>query len=91
MQAGHRAAKAPYPERRRGYQLGRQHAPSRYRERRFGSAFGFTHGAAGIGTGQSPTVAVSYLAVAGLLFYCSRYAVFHPIAMGMHEVAAEAD
>jgi hypothetical protein len=36
-------------------------------------------------------LAVSYLAVAGILFYCAKYAEFHPVAMDMHEVAAEAD
>ena len=53
--------------------------------------FGFIHGADGIGIGQSPTVAFAYLAVAGILFYCSRYAEFHPAAIDLHEVAAEAD
>jgi len=53
--------------------------------------FGFIHGPEGIGVGQSLTVAVSYLAVAGILFYCAKYAEFHPVAMDMHEVAAEAD
>jgi adenine/guanine/hypoxanthine permease len=54
--------------------------------------FGFIHGADGIGIGQSPTVAVSYLLVAGILFYCARYAEFHPVAMDIHDVAgAEAD
>ena len=53
--------------------------------------FGFIHGADGIGVGQSLSVAVSYLAVAGILFYCSRYAEFHPMAIDLHEAAAEAD
>jgi adenine/guanine/hypoxanthine permease len=54
--------------------------------------FGFIHGADGIGIGQSPTVAVSYLLVAGILFYCARYAEFHPVAMDIHDAAgAEAD
>jgi AGZA family xanthine/uracil permease-like MFS transporter len=53
--------------------------------------FGFIHGADGIGFGQSPTVAVSYLAVAGMLFYCARYAEFHPVAIDLHEAVAEAD
>jgi AGZA family xanthine/uracil permease-like MFS transporter len=35
--------------------------------------FGFIHGEA-IGIGQAPAVAFSYLAVAGLLFGCARYA-----------------
>ena len=53
--------------------------------------FGFIHGADGLGIGQSPTLAVSYLAVAGILFYCARYAEFHPVAMDVHGAAAEAD
>ena len=53
--------------------------------------FGFIHSADGIGVGESPAVAVSYLAVAGILFYCARYAEFHPEAMDLHEAAAEAD
>ena len=40
---------------------------------------------------QSPTVAVSYLGVAAILFYLAKYAEFHPVAMDMHEAAAEAD
>jgi AGZA family xanthine/uracil permease-like MFS transporter len=55
--------------------------------------FGFIHGAEGIRVNSSPAVAVSYLAVAGILFYLSRYAQFHPLAMESHggAVAAEAD
>jgi AGZA family xanthine/uracil permease-like MFS transporter len=53
--------------------------------------FGFIHGAEGIGINSSPTVAVSYLGVAAILFYLARYAEFHPVAMDMHEAAAEAD
>jgi adenine/guanine/hypoxanthine permease len=53
--------------------------------------FGFIHGAEGIGINSSPAVAVSYLGVAGILFYLARYAEFHPMAIDMHEVAAEAD
>ncbi|HEY4044488.1 MAG TPA: hypothetical protein VGM32_21955, partial [Rhodopila sp.] len=53
--------------------------------------FGFIHGAEGIGINSSPTVAISYLGVAAILFYLSRYAEFHPMAIDMHEVAAEAD
>ena len=45
----------------------------------------------GLGIGQSPALAVSYFAVAGILFYCAKYAAFHPMAMDMHEVPAEAD
>jgi hypothetical protein len=37
-------------------------------------------------------VAVSYLLLAGILFYCARYAEFHPAAMDIHGAAgAEAD
>ena len=53
--------------------------------------FGFIHGADGIGIGSSPEVCVGYLAVAGLLFFCSRYAAFNPIAGEVHGVAQEAD
>jgi AGZA family xanthine/uracil permease-like MFS transporter len=53
--------------------------------------FGFIHGAEGIGINSSPTVAVSYLGVAAILFYLARYAEFHPAAMDIHEAAAEAD
>ena len=53
--------------------------------------FGFIHGADGIGIGQSPTVAISYLMVSGILFYCARYAEFHPVAVDLHSAAAEAD
>jgi AGZA family xanthine/uracil permease-like MFS transporter len=53
--------------------------------------FGFIHGAEGIGINSSPTVAVSYLGVAAILFYLAKYAEFHPVAMDMHEAAAEAD
>jgi AGZA family xanthine/uracil permease-like MFS transporter len=53
--------------------------------------FGFIHGADGLGIGQSPTLAVSYLAVAGILFYCAKYAEFHPPVIDMHEAAAGAE
>ncbi|HEX4367605.1 MAG TPA: hypothetical protein VH023_12285, partial [Rhodopila sp.] len=53
--------------------------------------FGFIHGAEGIGINSSPTVAISYLGVAGILFYLAKYAEFHPMALDMHEAAAEAD
>ena len=53
--------------------------------------FGFIHGAEGIGVDSSPTVAVSYLGVAAILFYLARYAEFNPIALDLHEAAAEAD
>ena len=51
--------------------------------------FGFIHGADGIGIGSSPAVAVSYLAVAGLLLYCARYAAFSPAAVETHGVVAQ--
>lgn len=41
--------------------------------------FGFIHGEA-IGIAQSPTVALSYVLVAGLLFWCARAATFAPLA-----------
>jgi AGZA family xanthine/uracil permease-like MFS transporter len=54
--------------------------------------FGFIHGAEGVEIDSSPAVAVAYLAVAGMLFYLSRYAQFHPIPMQAHAAAAaEAD
>ncbi|WP_428486552.1 hypothetical protein [Rhodopila sp.] len=53
--------------------------------------FGFIHGANGIGIGSSPEVCVGYLAVAGLLFFCSRYAAFSPIVAANHSAAQEAD
>ncbi len=53
--------------------------------------FGFIHGAEGIGIDSSPAVAVSYLAVAGILFYCSRYAAFHPLPVEVHGAVQEAD
>ena len=41
---------------------------------------------------QSPTVAVAYLGgCRRSCSYCSRYAEFHPLAMDLHEAAAEAD
>jgi AGZA family xanthine/uracil permease-like MFS transporter len=53
--------------------------------------FGFIHGPEGIGLAQSPTVAIAYLAVAAILFACSKYAAFHPVALEPHELPAEAD
>ena len=53
--------------------------------------FGFIHGAEGIGVNRSPTVAISYLGVAAILFYLARHAEFHPAALDLHEVAVEAD
>jgi AGZA family xanthine/uracil permease-like MFS transporter len=41
--------------------------------------FGFMHGEK-IGIAQSPTVAASYLIVAGILFACARYATVTPPA-----------
>jgi AGZA family xanthine/uracil permease-like MFS transporter len=53
--------------------------------------FGFIHGEA-IGIGSMPTVAVAYLGVAGILFFLSKYAEFHPLpaSMDVHG-AQEAD
>jgi AGZA family xanthine/uracil permease-like MFS transporter len=51
--------------------------------------FGFIHGEA-IGIGSMPTVAVAYLAVAGMLFYLSKYAEFHPV-VEQSPAAMEAD
>ena len=51
--------------------------------------FGFIHGEA-IGIGSMPTVAVAYLGVAGMLFFLSRYAAFHPVLQETH-AAMEAD
>ena len=53
--------------------------------------FGFIHGAEGIGINSSPTVSVSYLGVAGILFFCARYAQFHPLPVEVHGATAEAD
>jgi AGZA family xanthine/uracil permease-like MFS transporter len=53
--------------------------------------FGFIHGAEGIEIDSSPAVAVAYLAVAGMLFYLSRYAQFHPVPMQAHGAAAVAE
>ncbi|MBS0639559.1 MAG: hypothetical protein JSS43_06780, partial [Proteobacteria bacterium] len=41
--------------------------------------FGFIHGPEGIGFASSPAVAISYLAVAGILFFLARFAAFHPV------------
>ena len=46
--------------------------------------FGFMHGEA-IGIAQTPTVAVSYLAVGGILLACSKLAVTSPQLVGHHE------
>ncbi len=45
--------------------------------------FGFIHGEA-IGLGRSPTVAVSYLAIACVLLICSRFAAVAPKPLAMH-------
>ncbi len=52
--------------------------------------FGFIHGA-GIGIGRSPEVAFAYLAVAGILFYCAKYATFapHPVEVAHGTAPAE--
>jgi AGZA family xanthine/uracil permease-like MFS transporter len=41
--------------------------------------FGFIHGEK-IGWGQTPVVAVSYLAVAAVLLYCAKFALVPPKA-----------
>jgi AGZA family xanthine/uracil permease-like MFS transporter len=41
--------------------------------------FGFMHGEA-IGIGQTPTVAISYLAVSGILFACAKLSTASSIA-----------
>ncbi|MGA3003978.1 MAG: hypothetical protein ABSE20_19860 [Acetobacteraceae bacterium] len=51
--------------------------------------FGFIHGEA-IQVGSSITVAVGYLGVAGILFFLSKYAEFHPLPVDVHG-AQEAD
>ena len=51
--------------------------------------FGFIHGEA-IGIGSMPTVAVAYFGVAGILFFLSKYAEFHPLPADIH-AAQEAD
>jgi len=51
--------------------------------------FGFIHGEA-IGIGSMPTVAVAYLGVAGILYFLSKYAEFHPVVAEVHG-AQEAD
>jgi adenine/guanine/hypoxanthine permease len=48
--------------------------------------FGFIHGEK-IGWGQTPVVAVSYLAVAAVLSYCAKFALVAPKAVHMQEHA----
>ena len=48
--------------------------------------FGFIHGER-IGWGQTPVVAVSYLAVAAVLSYCAKFALIAPRAGHMEEHA----
>jgi len=48
--------------------------------------FGFIHGEK-IGWGQTPVVAVSYLAVAAVLSYCAKFALVAPKAVHMEEDA----
>jgi AGZA family xanthine/uracil permease-like MFS transporter len=50
--------------------------------------FGFIHGEK-IGWGQTPVVAVSYLAVAAVLSYCAKFALVAPKAGHMEEHALE--
>jgi AGZA family xanthine/uracil permease-like MFS transporter len=47
--------------------------------------FGFMHGEA-IGIGQSPVVAASYLAVAGALYGCAKFAVVAPREVALSEL-----
>ncbi|MGD0838530.1 MAG: regulator [Polyangia bacterium] len=60
------------------------------------SFFGFMHGEA-IGFGQTPVVAVSYLAVGGIMLACARFAVAAPkelsvsIGAGGHEMMASGE
>jgi AGZA family xanthine/uracil permease-like MFS transporter len=54
------------------------------------SFFGFMHGEA-IGIGQSPAVAVSYLAVGAVLLICARYASSAPESERLTEIEALAD
>ncbi len=51
--------------------------------------FGFMHGEA-IGIGQTPVVALAYLAIAGGLYGCARQAAAKPIA-APHALAEAAD
>jgi AGZA family xanthine/uracil permease-like MFS transporter len=46
--------------------------------------FGLMHGEE-VGAFQNPTVVVAYLAVAGVLFGCSRFAAVAPVAEDAHE------
>jgi AGZA family xanthine/uracil permease-like MFS transporter len=48
--------------------------------------FGFIHGEK-IGWGQTPVVAISYLAVAAILLYCAKFALFAPKAVPVEEHA----
>jgi AGZA family xanthine/uracil permease-like MFS transporter len=50
--------------------------------------FGFIHGQA-IGIDRTPAVAFAYLAVAGILFGCAKFAQFHPRAAELPEGAHE--
>jgi AGZA family xanthine/uracil permease-like MFS transporter len=50
--------------------------------------FGFIHGE-GIGIAREPAVAVAYVAVAAVLFTCSRYATFIPHAIEPEHAAAD--
>ena len=52
--------------------------------------FGFIHGE-GIGFGRSPDVAFAYLAVAGILFACAKYATFAPHPVEVTHAAAPAE
>jgi AGZA family xanthine/uracil permease-like MFS transporter len=49
--------------------------------------FGLIHGEA-IGIASSMPVAISYLAVAGILFGCAKFAEFEPVAEPTHHAHA---
>jgi adenine/guanine/hypoxanthine permease len=50
--------------------------------------FGFIHGEK-IGWGQTPVVAISYLAVAAVLLYCAKFALVAPKPVGIEDHALE--
>jgi adenine/guanine/hypoxanthine permease len=50
--------------------------------------FGFIHGEK-IGLGQTPIVAISYLAVAAVLVYCAKFAIVAPKPVELEEHVLE--
>lgn len=52
--------------------------------------FGFIHGEV-IGIAKAPTVAVAYLSAAAMLWFCARFATFHPPVLAHPDAAAPAD